>query len=169
MRRAVAPAIPPKLYRHFAIVTVALTTGLAMFADGENREAVVQHIEAKQQASAVRRASYAKFGAPTLGGTSAQPVGRFADDGGGDFDGSFGRPMDSPRSGQGSSLMPAQDLAEAAGYSPEYLASLSAEELALLLKGLEDSGMLSEDARSDSRESLAAASARRSGASETIE
>ena len=38
MRRAVTPAIPPSMYRHFAIVTVALTMGLAMFADGENRE-----------------------------------------------------------------------------------------------------------------------------------
>ena len=38
MRRAVAPAVPPKAYRHFAIVTLAVTASLAMFAEGEGRE-----------------------------------------------------------------------------------------------------------------------------------
>ena len=39
MRRAVTPAIPPSMYRHFAIVTVVLTAGVAIFTESENREA----------------------------------------------------------------------------------------------------------------------------------
>ncbi len=47
----VAPAIPvtAKMYRHFAIVTVGITACLAMFADGENREAVHDSIVRQQQ------------------------------------------------------------------------------------------------------------------------
>jgi hypothetical protein len=164
MRRAVTPAIPPKLYRHFALVTVAITAGLAMFADGEKREVISSHIEAKQQADAVRRASYAKFGAPRLGQSSTQPAARFADERSNDFDGGFGRPMENPHGGRSSSVVPGQELAEAAGYSPEYVASLSPEELELLIKGLQESGMLSDESRSQAQANLTAASARRSGA-----
>ena len=39
MRRASLPLVPPTMYRHFAAVTLALTTVLAMFADGEARQA----------------------------------------------------------------------------------------------------------------------------------
>ncbi|MFZ1742462.1 MAG: hypothetical protein WAT93_06385 [Pontixanthobacter sp.] len=37
--------VDAKMYKHFAIVTVALTAGMALFADGEKREAVAQGIE----------------------------------------------------------------------------------------------------------------------------
>jgi hypothetical protein len=40
--RASTPPVPAKLYRHFAVVTLVITVGMAMFADGENREAVAR-------------------------------------------------------------------------------------------------------------------------------
>ena len=161
MRRAITPAIPPRLYRHFALVTVATTAMLAFFADGENRQAISNRVEAKQQETAVRRASFAKFGAPRLGGTATPSAGSFGSDG---DSGGFGRPMDSPRGGQSSSILPGEDLAEGAGYSPEYLASLSPEEREMLIRGLQQSGVLTDEGRLDSQTRLAAASARRSGA-----
>lgn len=46
-----APIIPidGKMYRHFAIATVMITGCLAMFASGENREALASTIEAQQR------------------------------------------------------------------------------------------------------------------------
>ncbi len=48
-----APIIPVNaaMYRHFAIATVFITGCLAMFASGENREAVEEHLAARQQHS----------------------------------------------------------------------------------------------------------------------
>ena len=37
--------VDAKMYKHFAIVTVALTGGIALLADGEKREAVAQSVE----------------------------------------------------------------------------------------------------------------------------
>ncbi len=37
--------IDAKMYKHFAIVTIALTAGVGVFADGEKREAVAQGVE----------------------------------------------------------------------------------------------------------------------------
>jgi hypothetical protein len=158
MRRAATPAIPPKMYRHFALVTVLLTAVVAMFASGENRKAVTTHIEQQTEENELRRESYARFGAPKIGGSPAPTVGSFADD-----VGEFGRPMDNPSGGLSSSVMARQERAEAAGYSPEYLASLSPAERELLLSGLEENGLLTEQARADRGAALAAASSRRSG------
>ena len=53
-----APIIPvdAKMYRHFAIATVLITGCLAMFASGENREALQAQLEAKQQQNAAQQA-----------------------------------------------------------------------------------------------------------------
>jgi len=37
--------IDAKMYRHFAIITVALTAAVALFADGEKREVIAQGVE----------------------------------------------------------------------------------------------------------------------------
>jgi hypothetical protein len=159
MRRSRTPAIPPKMYRHFALVTVLLTAVIAMFASGENRNAVSTHIEEQTAENEQRRESYARFGAPKVGGTPAPTAGSFAD-----HEGEFGRPMDNPRGGLSSSVMARQYAGETVGYSPEYLASLSPEERELLLKGLDENGLLTDEARADRGAALAAASSRRSGA-----
>lgn len=53
-----APIIPvnAKMYRHFAIATVMITGTLALFADGENRQALEEQIEARQQTVALKQA-----------------------------------------------------------------------------------------------------------------
>ena len=59
MRRASLSLVPPDIYRHFAAVTLALTTALAMFADGENREAKASQIAERQPAPEQSPASFA--------------------------------------------------------------------------------------------------------------
>ena len=159
MRRTVTPAIPPKMYRHFALVTVLLTAAMAMFANGENRKAAAAPVETAAAQSKPQRSDEAAFG--TRSGSDPAPVvGSFGDDDAIEF----GRPMDNPLGGLGSSVFARLDGAEAAGYSPEYLASLRPAERELLLKGLEENGILTDEARAERGAALAAASSRRSGA-----
>jgi hypothetical protein len=56
------------MYRHFAVVTVAITLLIALFADGENREAIGNELKAQQQQTEMRRAEAEKFGPKKLGG-----------------------------------------------------------------------------------------------------
>jgi len=39
MRRTPDPALSPRMYKHFAIVTVALTAAMALFANGQSEQA----------------------------------------------------------------------------------------------------------------------------------
>ena len=64
--------VSPKLFRHFAVITVVITSGLAMFANGENREALAGTIEAHQAKSAAQQAEYAKPGGHRRIGGSRQ-------------------------------------------------------------------------------------------------
>lgn len=41
--------IPPKMYRHFAVVTLLLTACIALFADGERREAIENELAAQKK------------------------------------------------------------------------------------------------------------------------
>ncbi len=157
MRRAITPAIPPSMYRHFAVLTVVLTASLAMFAEGENREA-----RAAPTVQAAKPAAPVALVPASSTDTSRQAeswfdADSFSDYGvGGSSDGLFGS--------ENSSVIP--DLEGLApGYSPEYLASLSEEERELLLSGLQESGMLEPDIRSRRSAALSAASSRRSGSS----
>jgi hypothetical protein len=61
MRRA-APTIPvtPVMLRHFAVVTVAITGCIAMFADGENREFIEDQLKARQAKTMAMRADAQK-------------------------------------------------------------------------------------------------------------
>ena len=150
MRRA-TPAIPPKMYRHFAVVTLLLTAGLAMFADGENGKAA-HALVAQPQAKPAQPPQLAQP-TPTAYSTGSSS--------GEDFD--FGSPMEL-LTGDSGGVLPGEELAQEAGYSAEYLESLSPEERAMLLKGLEENGMLSPELRDSRAGALAAASSRRSGA-----
>ena len=60
-------AIPPKMYRHFAVVTVLITLLIAIFADGENRQAIGSELKAQQQQTELRRAEAEKFGPKKVG------------------------------------------------------------------------------------------------------
>src|SRR5688500_18934 len=123
MRRAVTPAVPPSMYRHFAIVTVVLTMGLAMFAQGENREAQAAQMVARP---APKTEKPATFAAPRTASDESRTPSWF-NDGGSDFDSGFGRPVQRLASAGGSILPDIEELG-APGYSPEYLASLSEAE-----------------------------------------
>ena len=70
MRRA-APAVgfSPKLLRHFAIVTVVITSCIAMFADGENRQALADTVHTQQVRNSARLAENEKLGSRALVGT----------------------------------------------------------------------------------------------------
>ena len=155
MRRAVTPAIPPSMYRHFAVMTLLLTTALAMFADGENREA-----HATLTAKPAARPSAPAVIATASPTTTSQTAGAWDADSEGES--TFGQPMQRLISGA-SSMIPDLDQIVAPGYSPEYLASLSDEERQLLLQGLQDNGMLDADIQSDRAAALSAASRSRSG------
>lgn len=156
MRRAVTPAIPPSMYRHFAVLTVVLTACLAMFAEGENREA-----QAAPAAQAAKPAAPVALVTATSTNAAARAadwsdVDSFSDSGfGGSVDGLFG--------GGDSSVIPDLDEGLVPGYSPEYLASLSEEERELLLGGLQESGMLEPEIQRRRSAALSAASSRRSG------
>jgi hypothetical protein len=169
MVRPSAPAIPFKMYRHFAVVTLALTSAMALFADGESRAAMSERLAEQQQTDALRRESRARFGAPRLIKFRQVAVGTFDDAPG--VDNPFGAPMDRAgglMSRRGSAVDPAA-AAQQLGYTQEYLDSLSPEERELLLKGLEQNGLLAEGSRTRQAEAIQAASARRSGSSTSFE
>ncbi len=106
MRRiANATGISPKMYRHFAAVTVGITGMLALFADGESREAVAAQIAKQGEAAAERREDMRKAGNSTFTrplkspGSYSEGSFDYSDTGGG---GSYGAPMDGA-SGEGAS------------------------------------------------------------------
>ncbi len=58
MRRvAPASALSPKVLRHFAVLTLFITGGLAMFANGENQSVVAEQIQKRQMQNEALRAS----------------------------------------------------------------------------------------------------------------
>ena len=132
MRRAVTPTIPPSLYRHFAVVTVVLTAGLAMFAEGENREAQAASVARTAQDSppapaTITRASPASASpqAPSwweVGDSEIEPEVSAVSQ--------FGEERDLER----------EAVSE---YPPEYLESLNERERGVLLAGLRESGSAS--------------------------
>jgi hypothetical protein len=44
-------AIPPKIFRHFAVVTIIITALVGIFADGENRQVVQDNIAEQRRAA----------------------------------------------------------------------------------------------------------------------
>jgi len=164
MVRALPSAIPSKMYRHFALVTVLLTTSVAMFADGEGREARATQVAEHDKQEALRQEAAEQVAKPTITRRVPQPRHRFAQEVRG-FDVSFGAPMDSAA---GSLTAYARELTAGvtqAGYSDAYLASLGSQERDLLLEGLAREGLLSPEERERKSAALVAASRARRGGS----
>lgn len=94
--------IDPKMYRHFAMATVAISTIVAVFADGQSQQAMAHN----QKRTEIKQAEKPKFGKTTLAdnrddGGKRKPAG-------GGFHGQFGAPMDgSSAAGGNSGVMPA--------------------------------------------------------------
>jgi hypothetical protein len=133
MRRAVSPAIPPSMYRHFAIVTVVLAAGLAMLAEGENREA--------QAAPAVQ---VAKPAAPPALITANPTNGSMQASGWSDvdFDSGFDGSAEGTLSGGDSGLPPDLEEETVHDHARGGLVSLSEQERELLLGGLQERALL---------------------------
>ena len=164
MAHALASMIPPRMYRHFALATVALTAAVAMFAEGESREARAAHVEAQQ---APRPEPVVEALQPPIVRRKPARRAQFLQNTGGHdgFDTSFGAPMERTFASQSAHAPTAASEATQAGYSDRYLASLDPEERDLLLQGLKDEGVLSPRERERKSAALVAASQARSGAS----
>lgn len=159
MAQLSAPPIPLKMYRRFAVATVLVTACIAMFADGEEREARVGHLEV--ETSAVEEED--NSGATLVRRESTQQRSGFNDTGQYDV-GDFGSPMIVPPSGGTSGRVPTKTRQSAIpGYTQEYLDSLSEEEYQRLLESLSDEGILDPRERQRNINALEAASRRRSG------
>ena len=162
MVRALPSAVPPKMYRHFALVTVALTAGVAMFADGENREARATQVEERAEPGAAPQGA-AKVAEPAIARGTRRLRHRFEQEMG-EFDTSFGAPMDRALGSLGTYTAEMASEVAQAGYSDAYLSSLGADERDLLFEGLAREGLLSQDERERRSAALIAASEARSGA-----
>ena len=94
-RRASPTGLNAKVYRHFAVITVCLTGTLAIFADGENRAAVAETIDDREEQTRLAEAEARKYGKPRLiNAAGARPRQRPARFDHGDAGGEFGAPMD---------------------------------------------------------------------------
>lgn len=164
IRRAKSP-IPAHLYRHFAIVTLVLSFALAMFADGENREAIAQEVEAREQHAELARQSAEKFGKPELIKASPTTAGSFGEDV------AMGSATSPLRGGSEGSLRPGLPpgtaanvaAAQAFGYPAQQVAAMSVAEREQLVKGLRAAGVLDKEERQRRAAALLAQSATRSG------
>ena len=172
MARTLTPTIiPPKMYRHFALVTVLLTLGVAMFASGENRQAVAAQIEERQQQQELERESNERFGPREAAHRPRRAAAKFSSDHE-VFDHSFGRPMNTTRGASGTRGITAAVAAPSGAqpvYTEQYLAALGDDERKLLLAGLERERQLSDAERAQRDAALIAASDRRSGGSHASE
>jgi hypothetical protein len=173
-------AVDPKIYRHFAVITVVATVLLAVFASGENREAIAAAAEAHQDELARERAaSRPAYGNATLVENQRQPA-HFSDFG--DTGGSFGEPMDrtgaqvqdvgrlefTPQ-GRGTGDNVPQSYAQY-GISAAELASLTPAQRAALLARIRAGGMSSDpEEREQQIADLIASSSGRSGENVEIE
>ena len=138
-------AVNAKMYQHFAVVTVLLTAGIAVFADDDQQQDVQAQMLQREQAARDAGQSVKKYGEPKLvnkfENSRSQPTG------GGSFDESvpdFGVPMDNPGGGN-SGIIPGdlpqhRRMAVPSGYNAQYgisedeLAKLSDEERKKLLE-----------------------------------
>jgi len=182
MAKISTPGLTPKMFRHFAVVTIAATLLLAVFSSGENREAIAAQVAAQKEAEMARiKRSKPAYGEAKLK-QEARP-GKFESFG--DGGGSFGQPMD--QFGSQVQNVGGLDLEETPtaariggqytpasyaqfGLSEKELAALSPAERAKLLARLRAGGLPSDPAeRQKMIDALIAASAARSGESVTIE
>jgi hypothetical protein len=155
------PPVPTKLYRHFAVVTLALTAFLALFATGENAELNEAARQAQSpQSSTPRPAQTPRYGDPQLARRGAN--GSFGEEA--KANGEFGQP--SIGSGGDSRTIAPRNLparnSENAGFTQAYLDSLSEEELAALLQAMRDGG-IDDGERRQAMAVMETASRRRSG------
>lgn len=161
--------IDPKMYRHFAMITIAISVVIAVFANGETQDAMAQN----QRHTEMKRAEQKEFGKAKIGDHRKDNAKKRGGDG---FRGQFGEPMDGSRSSGGNSgfipanmtVAPSQIIIEV---DQAALARMSPEQRKAYLKALEDERQrrTQQGPVMPTREqvsSLAAMSAARSGSDE---
>jgi hypothetical protein len=169
MSPSAAIGIPPRMYKHFATLTIAITVMVAVFAEGDDARKAVEPMSGQIEQEIAQREEAARAQVrstlertPIDGGAMSVMPANNGDGGGFGADSAFGSPMERP--GNGGGIIPAR-IAPNDVYSEEYLASLSEEERAALLAGLRDSGMLDAETKQQQIAALDRASAKRSGTS----
>lgn len=124
--------IDPRMYRHFAVITVAMSTVVAVFADGDAQDAMAQSQTVARHNAAETRASKAKL-------TDKRSDQRKS--GGGGFNGPYGAPMDGGAGGD-SSYIPASMVVTPAPIIIEVdqkaMARMTPEQRAAYLRRLEE-------------------------------
>lgn len=162
----------PKAYRHFAVVTVALTTLMAVFADGENREAISKTVEDQRQDQDLHREEAEKYGRPVLkikDSDSSKGGGHFASDAetgaGLVMVGGGGGSYSQHRSRAGVGARVAAGAYRRQGITDEQLAKLTPGERDALLESLEEkeAAPAEREVTQTDLDRLMAASALRSG------
>ncbi|CAH0496682.1 hypothetical protein NVSP9465_01724 [Novosphingobium sp. CECT 9465] len=129
--------IDPKMYRHFAMATVAISTIVAVFADGESQQAMAHN----RKPAEIKQAEKPKFGKATL--ADNREDGGKRKSGGSGFHGQFGAPMDGSSAAGGNSgvipaglvLAPPPIIVEV---NQNALARMTPEQRAAYLKRLEE-------------------------------
>lgn len=113
VRKAETAPITAKMYRHFAALTLVVTFGMAMFANGESREAVAREVEqaGKPDAQAHPNDFVRKKTAPQGGFGTDEWV-----------DAEFGQPTDRGGALVGSGVIPGEVAAAHAGMPAGYTA-----------------------------------------------
>lgn len=129
--------IDPRMYRHFAVITLAMSTVVAVFADGDAQEAMAQSQKIAKHNAAETRAGKAKL-------TDKRSDRRKS--GGGGFNGPYGAPMDGGAGGD-SSYIPDGMVSTPAPASPspiileidrKAMARMTPEQRAAYLRKLEE-------------------------------
>ena len=167
MAKLKKPPIPLKMYQHFAAVTVVMTAGIALFADGENREAMATHIEERERQQELQALSAEITGTRELVRRDERTRGTWGDEGG-----AMGAPSSFPQASSAGSGYRRGTGANAgsrrpaiAGYDREFVDSLSEEEYRAFLQSLpaEYGGSSGPDRSADQMAAVERASRQRSG------
>jgi len=158
MARTKTSAVSNKVYHHFAAVTLAVTATLALFAEGESRNAASPVEQIADEGSRTEEAAEPKLelAQPSSRGWAPDPV----------LPPAMATQVVAARTPSFSAGLPLENL-ESAGFSRAYLEALNEEERLKLIEGLEQSGMLNAEQRQRQSSLLLEASARRSGAAAT--
>lgn len=127
--------VSPKLYRHFAIITVVISATVAMFADGHRRDAIAEGIAKREQHAALTQQDRDKSGPRQVG--SPPPQGGSW---GSDSPAGFGAPMDITTVNDASSIYsgPRAPMQITVEVDPAVLAKMTPEQKAAYLKKLEE-------------------------------
>lgn len=156
------PPIPLKMYKHFAVATVSLTAGIAMFADSGNRAAMETHLGEREERALIQQASAQITTPRELIRRDQGNMGSFGEEAG-----ITGAPTVTPQSGNSGGSAPAGYGRRMAvpGYDQALIDGLSDEEYRALLQVLPPEMRTSDADRAAKRAAIEAASARRSGRS----